>query len=205
MARRKGEIGKLSGLNVNGEIKLPWRKFKERLDKYDIIPVNEWKAEQALGHILSRFKKLYGFEYALSYSGAPCRCSEIYQTKRMITALGTEDYQVVKDYIDWVYDKKIIPDKITIISVGFFFTGHLIQKFKSVYRKLRKISRTTQLPSTIGVLVSELSISALTYGDLAFAKMAVDNSPEDYPEYKLLFQRLKDSGFDTTILDTLEG
>lgn len=205
MARRKSERGKLSGLNITGEPKLVWRKFKARLDTYDTTPISEWKAENALGHILKRFKDLYGVEFTLGYSGAPCRCSEIYQTKRMIAALGTEDYQVVRDYIDWVYDQKIIPGKINITAIGFFFTGTLIQKFKSAYKKLKKISRTTQLPATVEAVVSELAISALTYGDLAFAKMAVDNNPDDYPEYKQLFQKLKDGGFDAAILDTLEA
>ncbi len=199
-----GNKGQLSGLNSTGEPKLCWRRFKERLNKYDSIPINEWKAEQILGHILFRFKNLYGVEFTLSFSGAPSRCSEIYQTKRMIAELGTEDFQMIKDYVDWVYDTKIIPQKIVITSIGFFFTKSFILKFKAGYKKAHRISRTTQLPKLVESLVSELSISVLTYGDLAFAKMAVDNSPDDYPDYKLLFQRLKDSGFDTSILDKLE-
>lgn len=206
MATRKKQKGKLSGLNADGTPNAYWRRFKERLDNYEETAIQDWKAEHILGHILKRYKDQMGVEYALSYSGPPTKCKEIYCTKRMLLALGTEDGQTAKNYVDWVFDTVIIPGKVAISSIAYFFTTSFILRFKAERRRKSQISRATELPPDIKSVVENLSLDVKTYGDLAFAKVAIDDDPgnEELSVYFRLFMDLKDKGFDESVLSTLE-
>jgi hypothetical protein len=196
-----------SGLKLDHTPNAHWRKFKERLDNYDQTPPSQWTKEHILGHILQRYKDVVGVEFALSYSGAPTKCKEIFCIRRVLLRLGTEDGEVAKKYIDWVFDTIIIPQKVTISSVAYFLTSNLVLKFKGEFRKQSRITRATKLPEPWGEVASNLSLDVKTYGDLAFAKLAMENDPydDDLKAYFDLFRRLKEVGFDETMLSSLES
>jgi hypothetical protein len=199
--------GRPRGIKIDGCPNAYWRRFKQRLDNYDSADPETWTNEHILGHILKRYRDFYGVDFTLSYSGAPSKCTEMYCVKRMMVALGDEDGFLAKQYIDWVFDKAIQPKDTNIRSIGFFFTGSLIYRFKTAYRKLTKITRSTQLPPQYESLAVGLELTVSTYGDLAFAKMAMENDPEndEYTPYFNLFTKLKEAGFDTGLLDNLEN
>jgi hypothetical protein len=203
MARSK--VRKTSGLRADGTPNAYWRRFKQRLESYEDISINKWDAECALGHILKRFKEHMGIEYTFSYSGPPSKCQEMFCVRRMISYLGADDGEIIKAYIDWVYDSIIISQKITIKSIAFFFSSNLIVNFKTEFKKKNKITRATKLPSNYEAIINEVGAEVYTYGDLSFAKQALNSDPEDYEEYEILFVKLKSAGFDEGILDTLEG
>ena len=192
---------KLSGLKQNGDPNAAWRKFKERLDSYDQVSTEYWTPENLLGHILKRYSSHYGFEYSLSYSGAPTKCKEIYCVKRLVAHMGAkEDFAVLKNYIDWVFDEIIKKDSsIVVNSLAFFFTINLIQRFKifTIAKSSKPIDRSTALPEEYLIPGFEVS----TYGDLAFAKIAADGDPES--EYVKLFQALQSKNFDMDQLEYL--
>lgn len=199
----KKENGKLSGLKEDGTPNAYWRKFKERLNTYDQVPIQEWKEDQVLGHILKRYKDFQGVEFTLSYSGPPSKCKEIYCIRRMVLSLGFEDGVTLKKYIDWVFDSHILPKKISLTSIAFFFTTNFVLKFKQELRKSNTVSRNSVLPEKYLLLSSDLDIS--TYGDLAFAKRAIDQNPEEYKQYSDLLIKLIDNGFNIDSLNNLEG
>jgi len=207
MAARKKTKGKISGLKADGKPNAYWRRFKERLDNYADIPVKDWNEEHVLGHILKRYKDQVGMEFSLSYSGPPSKCKEIYCVRRMINFLGAEDGETLKKYIDWVFDTIIIPSNTTISSIAYFFTTNFVLKFKQQMRSESKITRTKKLPENIINLAVGLELDVETYGDLAFAKVAIENDPknEDLEVYFRLFTELKEIGFDETVLNSLEG
>lgn len=196
-----------SGLKLDHTPNAHWRKFKERLDNYDQTPVSEWKKEHILGHILKRYKDVVGVEFSLSYSGPPTKCKEIYCIRRILLQLGTEDGVVAKKYIDWVFDNVIIPQKVTFNSIGYFLTTNLILKFKAELRRQSRITRATELPEQFKDVAYNLSLDVRTYGDLAFAKVAIDDDPENdnLKAYFELFMHLKEAGFDDAVLSSLEG
>jgi hypothetical protein len=199
------QAGKLSGLKHDGRPNAYWRKFKERLDSYSDIPVVNWKEDQFLGHILKRYKDQMGIDFSLSFSGPPTKCKEIYCLRRMILALGTEDSTSIKNYIDWMFDCIIIPQKVTISSIAYFFTTAFILKFKKESRKNNRITRATILPEKYKVIVSNLELDVNTYGDLAFAKVAIQDDPNNnvYDVYGKLFTELKTIGFDESVLNII--
>lgn len=209
MAKRESdgkEVKKRGRFNKDGQPNAYWRQFKRRLDEYDQIPVQEWKEENILGHILKRYKDQKNIEFTLSYSGAPSRCSELYCVRRMIMTLGTDDYTVIKKYVDWVYDTLVIPNNVTISSLGYFFTRDIVLKFKKDLPKT-VVSRASNLPQDILDVANKLSISDIrTYGDLAFAKIAIQDDPynQDMEKFVLLFDALKNEGFDDSVLVSLE-
>lgn len=206
MATRKRQKGKLSGLKGDGKPNAYWRRFKERLDIYDQTPVEDWKEEHMLGHILKRYRDNQGIEFSLSYSGPPTKCKEIYCMRRVLLHLGTEDGPTVKKYIDWVFDTIIIPQKVTFSSIAYFFTANFILKFKQELRKQTRITRATKLPDEFVAKAIDLELDVRTYGDLAFAKAAMDDDPEneELNIYFQLFTELKNAGFNDTVLSSLD-
>jgi hypothetical protein len=196
-----------SGIKDDGDPNAYWRKFKDRLDSYADTPIANWKNEHFLGHILKRYKDEMKVDFGLSYSGPPTKCKEIYCVRRMVLALGTDNPHTIKEYIDWVFDKNIIPSKVIISSIAFFFATGLILNFKAELRKRARITRATELPSEIQNLAVGLELDIRTYGDLAFAKVALEDDPEneDLDIYSHLFVQLREMGFDEDVLSTLEG
>lgn len=206
MATRKKQAGKLSGLNADGTPNAYWRRFKERLEAYEETPVADWKEEHMLGHILKRYREFMDVDFALSYSGPPTKCKEIYCIRRMILALGADDGPTVKQYIDWIFDTKIIPQKTTISSIAYFFTTNIVLTFKKDMRKLSRVTRATELPENYQNIAVGLELDVKTYGDLAFAKVALEDDPdnEDLTTYVTLFNELKSVGFDESTLNSID-
>lgn len=196
-----------TGIKQDGAPNAWWRRFKERLDAYDSVPVDQWTAEHVLGHILKRYRDFYGVDFTLSYTRSPTKSSEMYCVKRMMAALGSESGELAKQYIDWVFDNAIEPKNTNIRSVAFFFTGTLILRFKSEYRKMMTITRTTPLPAEWVNIGVDLGVTISTYGDLAFAKMTLDYQDDEEVSgpYLDLFRKLKDKGFDPKVLENLES
>ena len=201
------KVRKIKGLKEDGTISGPWKKFKSRLDSYSDAPINEWDEYHYLGHILKKYKDYMGSDFPLSYCGAPSKCGEMYCVKRMVLSLGVDDKQTIVDYINFVYDKYIIPGNISVSSLAYFFTANFIFEFKKKFRKETKITRTTQLPPNYKNVIVSLELDVCTYGDLAFAKIAIDNDPKstDLEIYSRMFCELKNIGFDDSVLGRLDG
>ena len=191
-----------SGLKRDGTPNVYWKRFEKRLKEYNTVPPLHWSEEQILGYLLDRYSKHYGIDFSLSYSGAPTKCSEMYCVRRMITTLGDVNGQIAKDYIDWVFDTIIVPKKMQITSLAFFFTRDICNRFKASFKKNNTITRSTNLPSQYLDILSNMEIDVQTYGDLAFVKMARDQNPVE--EYINLFKKLQAAGFDESLLSNLE-
>jgi hypothetical protein len=198
---------KLSGLKDDGSPNGFWLKFKFKLSMYDCDNISEWKEYHFLGHILKRYKDYMGIEFTLSYSSSPTKCPELFCIKRMISFLGVDDNQTIKDYIDFVFDHYIIPKKVSLTSIAYFFTTNFIFEFKNKFRKESRITRSTELPPDFKKVINDLNIDVSTYGDLAFAKIAVENDPgnNELVIYTKMFDELKSIGFDDGVLGRLDG
>jgi hypothetical protein len=125
----------------------------------------------------------------------------------MVNTLSSNNNQIVKDYIDFVFDEFIIKKSMEIKSLAFFFTDNFIFKFKETVRKSQRITRATTLPNQYDEIIKSLDLSLSTYGDLAFAKLALDQQPdsEGLKHYKLLFSQLQNMGLDIDSLTELEN
>ena len=119
--------------------------------------------------------------------------------------LNTTDMSVIRSYIDWIFDQKIIPGKIKIRSIGFLTTPGFGNEFNQYRAKKEKIIKSTELPARYRKVADDLDLPVATYGDLAFIKMALEQSPDSDARapYKILFHDLIALGFEPTILNTL--
>lgn len=183
----------------------PWQKFLAKFSEINELQNSKWKEVHLLGYICKRYEEVFGCKFALTYRGAPSKCVEIHMVKKIMAMLNTTNMRIIRTYIDWVYDVKILPKKIRFRTLGFFTTPGFANEFAAFKTEKERVTKTTELPVEYRQVAEMMEIDANTYGDLAFIKMAVEQSPdsESRAPYKKLLHHLSVIGFDTTILNSL--
>lgn len=200
------------GINKDGTLSKPWQKFFDKLDavNHDTIPAYKWDDVHILAYICKRFREHFGHSFSFSLAGPPSKCPELFCVKRMrfmLLGTGGMNPKAMKEYVDWVFDTKIIEKKRPLVSMGYFITPGVCNEFKSFYSAKNKIKRSTPLPSQYISIAESLGISkdmVSTYGDVAFVKMAIDQDPEGRTEYKEFMRHIESFGFDSKVLERLE-
>lgn len=184
----------------------PWQKFFAKFVEIETLKNSKWTEIHQLAYIAKRFESLYGRKFSFSLKGAPSKCTEIVLVKKMCVMLGTTNARTIREYIDWVYDQKIIPSNMNIRSLSFFMTPGLGNEFFICRDAKNKIGRATELPSEYKEIVISLELPLATYGDLAFVQSALeeDSESESRVPYKLLFAKLSAIGFDPLVLKDLK-
>lgn len=206
--RKKRKVG----INKDGTLSKPWQKFFDKLDdvNHDSIPVHKWDDVHVLAYICKRFREHFGQSFSFSLVGAPSKCSELFCVKRMRFMLlgnGNSNPKILKEYVDWVFDNKIINAKRSLVSMGFFITPGVCNEFKAHCARENKIIRSTPLPDKYLHLADSVGISkdtVSTYGDVAFVKMAVEQDPEGREDYGAFLRHIESFGFDMSVLKRLE-
>lgn len=177
-----------------------WVNFFKKFAQIDTLPVHDWKPIHQLSHLTIRYKEFYNKRFSFSLKGRPSGCTEVFQIKRMMAVLGTSNQNTVKNYIDWVFDKKIIPLNAKIRSIGYFTNAQFCNEFHLQRIEASKIGRATELPSDYQEIIDGLDLSIYTYGDLAFAKQALDSEPVGREVYDKMFNELYSIGFEYSVL-----
>lgn len=180
----------------------PWLKFLAKFTQIKTLPLPEWKEVHLLAFFCQRFEILYQKKFALSFRGAPSKCTEIYMIKRTMAMLDTTNPEIIHNYINWIFEKKIIPQKLKIRTIGFLTTPGFGNEFQNFQEESNKIIRSTQLPESYVRIAQNLDIQISTYGELAFIKMALDQTPSR-TSYKTLLDNLIQIGFKPLILNSL--
>lgn len=180
----------------------PWQKFLAKFDEIDSLPTSKWKEVHFLGCICRKYQQLFEKPFALSYKGAPSKCPEIYMIKKIMAMLGTTNPHTIRAYVEWVFETKVVLKDVRFRSLGFFTTPSFGNEFHIAREKKLKIEKSTELPTEYKQVATTLELSVNTYGDLAFIKMALDESPdgESRAPYRLLFNNLMAIGFEPAIL-----
>jgi hypothetical protein len=184
----------------------PWQKFFKKFTEIDEVPNSEWKPVHQVAHFSRRYKDHYGKRFAFSVRGAPSRCPEIYMIKRISAMLGTTNQMTIRNYVDWVFDNKIIKNDKKIRALGFLANPQYGNEFHLAMSAAKKIDRTTELPDTYKTIAEQLDVPVNTFGDLAFAKGALDNDPtnESVEVYHQLFRELYRVGFEFSMIKDLK-
>ena len=184
----------------------PWQKFLKKFTEIDSIPVSEWKHVHQLAHFYRRYNQIFGKRFSFSMKSAPSKCTETYMLKNISGMLGTSNQRILKEYVDWVFDKKVIPSKRKIRSLGYFATASFCNEFNIYLSEKNKIGRHTLLPNEYAKIAEDMNVAAKTFGDLAFAKNAIDAGldPEFVDEYSRLFNELYKIGFEFNMLKGLK-
>ena len=184
-----------------------WKKFFKKFDEIDNpeFKTSQWKEIHVLAYVCKRYERHFGRKFSVTIKGAPSKSPDIYVIKRIIASLNTTNMRTVKDYIDWVFDKKIIPRKSHFRTVGFFLTQGFANEFFHERVKKTKITRSSKLPESYIKIGEDLGVNINTYGDLAFIQMAVERNPDDIknPRY-ILLANLELLGLDFKSLKEME-
>jgi len=183
-----------------------WVRFFKKFDEIEQKPVSKWKEIHQLSYITKRYEDTYGKHFSFTLRGSPGKCTEIHLIKKLMAVLGTSNQCTIKEYVDWVYDKKVIPQRQKFRSIGFFANPQLCNEFHLNRTEKSKIARGTPLPSEYKVIADEFGLPMETYGDLAFAKQALDQAPEaeSRKPYKILFKELYKVGFEYNMLEEIK-
>jgi hypothetical protein len=184
----------------------PWQKFFKRFEEIETRKVSQWGDVHVLAYICKRFEQHYGRKFSVTIKNAPTKSPDIRLIKCMMAMLGTTNMYVIKEYVDWVYDKKIIPQKKNIRTLAFFMTQGLGNEFYFEKEKNNKITRSSALPDEYKSLAVSIGVNVNTYGELAFIKKALDQAPdsESRAPYRKLFLHLKSLGFNESMLEEVK-
>jgi hypothetical protein len=183
-----------------------WVKFFKKFDEIEDVPQSKWKPVHHLSYLTKRYEDIYGKRFSFSLKGSPSKCTEVFMIKRLMAVLGTSNQRTIKEYIDWVYDKKVIPEGRRFRSVGFFVNSQFCNEFHLDKKEKQKITRSTPLPPVYQTVIDNLDMGVMTYGELAFVKQALDQSPESKSRepYKVLFKELYRVGFTYNMLEGIK-
>ena len=180
----------------------PWQKFFTRFSEIETLKNSQWKEIHQLAYIIKRYEKIYNRKFAFSFKTAPSKCTELVLVKKISWLLNTTNARTITEYIDWIYDCKIIPKGIKIRNLSFFLTTGLGNEFFIYKAEKNKIKKTTELPKDYAEAISKFDLPIATYGDLAFAKNILDE--RDVPLYKEMFNTLLSVGFDYDMLKDIK-
>lgn len=181
-----------------------WKNFFKKFAQVHDLPTSEWKSIHQLSHFCNRYYNHYGQKYSFSLNGPPGKCPEVYMINKVSACLGTSNQKTIRDFTDWVFDKKIIPSEKKIRSIGFMTDPRFCNEFLLYRTEQSKIIRTTKLPNDYQMVVSGLNIPVSTYGDLAFAKQAIDQNPVGREVYQIMFNKLYAIGFEYKMIQGLK-
>lgn len=183
-------------LSLKDQVSEHYKKFFGKFDEIDSMAIKEWKVIHLLAYLCKKYEAHYGLKYSFKFNNpAPSKSYEVYQIKKLANMLSS-DPQILKDYLDWVFEKKIIEKKKRITSLGYFTHIDIVNdfKFKFLFNK-KQIARTDQLPTNISSICARNGFSIKTYGELAFIKRM--------PNQEKLFDELRSIEFKIDILDKI--
>lgn len=136
-----------------------------------------WKAKKnhltcILGYFCARYKDYYGIDYTLSLNEKGLfRGSEINVLRRLYVMLENDPWKV-KEYIDFIFNRKVQKRKKRITNLSYLVVQDFVQEFKLHVEQAKFVTRSTPLPSAMIAWVKkfapevENSVVLNDYGDL---------------------------------------
>jgi hypothetical protein len=116
-----------------------------------------------------------------------------------LTQMRTKDPVVLKDYLDWVWSKKVIERKKRITSFAIFVDANNASEYKWQIID-NQIDRTTPLPKNLLTIAQYIDDTIQSYGDLAFIRQSSDLMPG----MKNMFDELQKAGLDIRMLEKIK-
>ena len=175
-----------------------YKKFFEKFKEIDNIKTEEWKPVHLIGYFCKKYKEQYSSNYKFKFNNAlPTKSFEVFQIKRLASMLSSKP-DIIKSYIDWVYENKVIKAKRKLTSISFLTAEGVVNEYKLNYLlpNNTNISRSTILPEKYKFAFQEVGVTISTYGELAF----LSQMNEQPFEIIGAFQKIEQLGFDKEIL-----
>lgn len=179
-----------------------YRQFFEKFPEIETLDVNAWKPVHILSYFCKKYEEQYGVKYSFKFnSPSPPKCFEVFQVKRLAMLLSSNP-TILKEYIDWVFQTKVVQAKRRLTSISFMTNEGVAGEYKKnvllAGKKNLNVDRSTALPTNFQTVFQEIGIFAQSYGDLAFLFQM-----EQTPEMVSAFQKLEQLGFDKDIVERI--
>lgn len=178
-----------------------YKKFFEKFAEIDTLDVSQWKVAHILGYFCKKYKQTYGIDYSWKFNNqSPSKCFEVWQANTLAAKLSANP-KILRDYIDWVYEKYVPKTKARFRSISFITKDEIVQDYKMnvllAGQKNLQVDRSTQLPPNYIEIMSEIGgVNVTTYGDLAFLSH-MDPMPDNVAK---AMEKLAEFGLDQGVL-----
>lgn len=177
-----------------------YKKFFDKFAEIDKLDVKDWKPVHILAYFCKKYQEQYNVKYQFKFNNpAPMKCFEVFQTKKLASML-TANPALLKEYIDWVYETKVVKAKRRLTSISFMTVEGVVNEYKFnvllAGKKNLNVDRSTPLPEKYQAAFTKAGVSLKTYGELAFLNQMEDQS------FEILgaFIEIEALGFDKEVL-----
>lgn len=179
-----------------------YRQFFSKFAEIETLKMEEWKPVHILAYFCKKYQEQYNTKYQFKFnSPSPLKCFEVFQIKRLAMLLSSNP-TILKEYIDWIYQTKVVQAKRKLTSISFMTHEGLVQDYKmNVLLKGKKnlnVDRSTQLPEKYREIFQNIGIFITTYGELTFLSHMAQTS-----EISDAFLKIEELGFDKEILERI--
>jgi hypothetical protein len=185
-----------------------YEKFFAKFAEVETLEVSQWKVAHLLGYFCKKYKDTYGVAYPWKFNNPnPNKCFEVWQMNTLVAKLSANP-QILKDYIDWAYQKLVPQAKRRLTSISFMTKDEVVNPYKMNVllggKKSLNTDRSTPLPQEYKDIIS-FGLGGKnvgTYGDLAFLHHMYSSDPnsEAGKIWMGIIDTLKQVGFDTEII-----
>lgn len=196
-------------LNTGSLEELPSKDYQKFFDKFKLLDstdTKDWNPTLILAYFCKRYKDHYNTDYKFKFNtSAPSKCFEVFQIKRLANLLSS-DPLVLKQYIDWVFETKVLNSKRRLTSISFLTVDKMVHDYKMKFLFKPSITRASYLPDYAIEKANELGLKVKTYGDLSFMIQANEGNslPEELSEnINDLVVIMRQNNFDLNILSKL--
>lgn len=180
-----------------------YRKFFDKFNEINSVDVKDWKTTHVLSYFCQKYQNHYQSKYKFKFnSPAPSKCFEVFQVKKLASMLSSKP-EMLKNYIDWVFENKVLKAKRKLTSISFLTSEGLVKEYKFNILLNQNdncsIQRSTPLPGNYAEAFSRIGYVITTYGELAFLSQM-----HEMP-FELIgaFQQIESLGFDNQILSKI--
>jgi hypothetical protein len=183
---------------------IPNEKYKKFFDKFveiDSLDVTQWKAAHLLGYFCKKYKETYHTDYSWKFNNpSPSKCFEVWQFNTLCAKLSANP-KILRDYIDWVYQKIVPQAKRRLTSISFMTRDEVVNDYKLnvllAGQKSLHVDRSTPLPANYQDVLREVAnLNINTYGELAFVSQ-MEPMPDNI---SAALDKITDIGFDREVL-----
>lgn len=192
-------------ISLNQAPSIYYKKFFDRFDEIDSLDTDDWEGVHVIAYFCKKYEQYYNEKYAFRFnSTAPGKSYEVFQFRKLAMTLSASPI-ILKDYVDWFFQEKIVVRKRRITSMAFLTDVNTVNEYKN--KKLlmgsKSVNRTTVIPPIYAVIVQKYGLPFKNYGELSFVKRCIDTG-NGSDAHKAMLSELAEAGLDITMLDRIK-
>lgn len=193
-------------ISLNEYPSVHYKKFFARFPEIETTELKDWEGVHIIAYFCKKYEEHYGVKYSFRFnSTAPTKSYEVFQIRKLASMLSASP-NILKDYIDWFFQEKIIIRKKRITSMAFLTEFGVVNEYK--FKKLLmgkqvSIDRATIVPPNYVAIIQKHGFNFTNYGELSFVKRCID-SGNGSQAHKDMLGELGKEGMDVSVLDRVK-